>query len=104
MRTALLFALAATCCLLLLRADAQSAQCQNSYNAFAGANADCRSALNYVNNGNVLNPLRRNLSESDLDTLCSGLAGSDCRSTFLTYFQNCITSQPGLGKPPEVPR
>ena len=104
MRAALLFALAATSCLLLLRTDAQSAQCQDSYNALNDANDDCRSALNYVTNGNVLDPLRRNLSDSDLDTLCSGPAGSNCRSTFLTYFQNCITASPGLGQPPEVPR
>ena len=101
MKTAPLLLLAASSC-LLLRTDAQSSQCQVSYNAFGSEHADCRDALDYVTNGNVLAPLRRNLSDSNLDTLCSGPGGSDCRATFLTYFRHCITEAPGLGADPEV--
>lgn len=101
MKTAPLLLLAASSC-LLVRTDAQSAQCQESYNAFDSEHADCRAALDYATNGNVLAPLRLNLSDSNLDTLCSGPGGSDCRATFLSYFRHCITEAPGLGADPEV--
>lgn len=100
LKTALLLLLAASSC-TLLPADAQSSECQSSYNAFGIANMNCRTAFGYETNGNVLEPLRMTFSDSDLDTLCSG---NECRSTFLNYFSRCITEKQTLSGPPEVGR
>ena len=98
MKPALLLAVSSY---LLVLADAQGITplCQNSYIFISNADEACRTALGYVPQGNPLVPLRQSFSDSSLDTLCSAVAPTNCRTLFLNYVRECITATTISGTP-----